>query len=101
MIHARISIYQALKHPWKQSGMPELAIFKIVKKVYFLILSFSLPGLTQDSLGRSPWFEYKSTPFCSAHVCGTLVLWYHDSDLIVGEYSAFCEWVCRIRHFVI
>ena len=32
MIYARISNYQALRHPWKQSGMPELAVFKIVKK---------------------------------------------------------------------
>ena len=32
MIYARIAIYQALKHPWKQSGMPEPAIFEIVKK---------------------------------------------------------------------
>ena len=43
MIYARISIYQALKRPWKQSGMPELAVFKIVKKnvkanVHFVIL---------------------------------------------------------------
>ena len=71
--------------------MPEQAVFKIVKKVHFLILSFSLPGLTQDSLGRSPWFEYKSTPFCSAHVCGTLVLWYHDSDFNRGLSTAHFE----------
>ena len=92
MIYARISIYQALKYPWKQSGMPELAVFKIVKKVHFVNLSFSLSGLTRDFLDHSPWFEYKSTPFWSAHVCGTPVLCYHDSDLIMGVYSAFCEW---------
>ena len=101
MIYARISIYQALKHPWKQSGMPEIAVFKIVKKVHFVNLSFSLSGLTQDFLDHSPWFEYKSTPFWSAHVCGTPVLCYRDSDLIVG---AFCEWgmadspFCHIMH---
>ena len=32
MIYARIAIYQTLKHLWKQSVMPEPAIFKIVKK---------------------------------------------------------------------
>ena len=72
MIYARKAIYQVHTYPWKQSGMPD----------------------------RSPWFEYKSTPLCSAHVYGMLVLCYHDSDLIVGVYSAFCEWVCLIRHFV-
>ena len=35
------------------------------------------------------------------HVCGTLVLCYQDSDLIVGVYNAFYEWVCLISHFVI
>ena len=59
------------------------------KKVHFVNLSFSLSWITQDFLDHSPWFEYKSTPFWSAHVCGTSVLCYHDSDLIVG---AFCEW---------
>ena len=62
---------------------------------------FVFPGLTQDSLDRSPWFEHKSSPFWSAHVCGMLVLCYHDSDLILGVYRAFCEWVCLIGHFVI
>ena len=37
MIYARISIYQALSHPWKQSDMPELAVFKIVKKSAFCL----------------------------------------------------------------
>ena len=26
MIYVRISIYQALKHPWKKSGMPERSL---------------------------------------------------------------------------
>ena len=50
MIYARIAIYQVLKHPWKQSGMPETAIFKIVKKVQIINLLISCPGLTQDCL---------------------------------------------------
>ena len=36
-----------------------------------------------------------------ARTSGTLVLCYQDSDLIVGVYNAFCEWVCLISHFVI
>ena len=103
MIYARIPIYQALTHPWKRSGMPTQAVLKIVKKVYFVILSFSFLGLTQDSLDRSPWFEYKSTPFRSAHVSDTFVLCYHDSDLIVGVYSAFvsgCVWFTILSYNV-
>ena len=38
MIYARKTIYQALAHPWKQSGMPEQAVFEIVKKVHFVNL---------------------------------------------------------------
>ena len=77
--------------------MPELAVFKVVKEVHFVNVSFSFPGLSQDSLNRSPWFEYKSTPFCSMHVCGTLVLCY-DSNLIVGvSDSPFCH----IMHMLI
>ena len=103
MIYARKTIYHVPTHPWKQSGMPEQAVFKIVKKVHFVKVSFCLcfPGLTQDCLDRSPWFEYKSTPFCSAHVCGKLVLCYQDSNLIVDVCSAFSEWVCLIHYFVI
>ena len=41
------------------------------------------------------------SPFCSVQVHCPLSLCYHDSDLIVGVYSAFCEWVCRIHHFAI
>jgi hypothetical protein len=47
-IYARIPIYQAPTHPWKQSGMPEEAVFSFVKKALFVILSFSSVGLTQD-----------------------------------------------------
>ena len=54
MIYARISIYQALKYLWKQSGIPELGV---LKKVHFVNLSLSLSGLTQDFLDHSPWFE--------------------------------------------
>ena len=73
-IYARISIYQALRHPWKQSGrcIPEQAVFKIVKKrILLFFLSFCFLGLTQDSLDHSPWFEYKSTPFvaCMSLAC--------------------------------
>ena len=75
-----------LSSPETSMGMPEITFFK---KVHFVNLSFSLSGLIQDFLDHSPWFEYKSTPFWSAHVCGTPVLCYHDIDLIVG---AFCEW---------
>ena len=66
-----------------------------------IFLSSSLLGLTQYCLDFSYQLEYKSPPFCSVHVCGTLVLCYQDSDLIVGVYSTFCEWVCLICHFVI
>ena len=41
-IYARIPIYQVQRHPWKRSGIPEQAVFKIVKKVHFVILSFFL-----------------------------------------------------------
>ena len=45
----------------------------------FLIFFF-VSGLTQDSLDRSPWFEYNIfTPICSAHICGMLVLCYRDN----------------------
>ena len=89
-IYARISIYQALRHPWKRSGIPEQAVFKIVKKsILSFFLSFCFLGLTQDSLDHSPWFEYKSTPFCSVHVSCMLILCYQDCDLIVGVYSVF------------
>ena len=52
MIYARKTIYQdpTMSYPWKQPGMPEQAVFKIVKKSAFY-------------QGFSPWFEYKSTPF--------------------------------------
>ena len=86
MIYARKTIYQVPTHPWKQSGMPEQAILKLQKSAFCqgFFLSFCFPGLTQDCLDRSPWFEYISTPFCSTHICGTIVLCYQDSDLIVG-----------------
>ena len=50
---------------------------------FFLSFFLCFPGLTQDYLHRSPWLEYKSTPFWIAHVCDTLVLSYQDSDLNV------------------
>ena len=76
-----------------QAGIPEPATM-YVKKCNISIVLFS----RDDYLDHLPWFEYKSTPFWSALVCGMLVLCYQDSDLIV---SAFSEWVCLIRHFVI
>ena len=39
----RIAIYQALKHPWKQSGMPEPPI-KIVKKCKLSIFFHHIQG---------------------------------------------------------
>ena len=48
----------------------------IIKFCQGFFLSFRFPGLTQDCLDRSPWFECKYTLFCSVHVCGTLVLCY-------------------------
>ena len=59
--------------------------------------------ITQDCLDCSPLFEYISTPFCSVHVCGSFVSCFVllGQQLIMGVYSAFCKWVCLIRHFVI
>ena len=85
------SMPEALKHPWKRSGYAWSCFYICKKKVHFVNLSFSLSGLTHDFLDHSPWFEYKSTLFWSLHICGTPVLCY-DSYLIVGVYSAFCEW---------
>ena len=68
MIYTIKTIYQVPTHPWKQSGIPEQAVFKIVKNSAFcqgFFVSFCFPGLTQDCLDRSPWFEYKSTRVCS------------------------------------
>jgi hypothetical protein len=42
--------------------------------------------------------EYKSTSFCSMHVCGMLNLHHLDSYLIVGVYSTFNEGVSN-HHF--
>ena len=53
MIYTRIPIYQAPKHPWKQSGMPEPALFVFWEKAQIVNL-LSLPGLTQDWLDFSP-----------------------------------------------
>ena len=39
MIYARKTIYQDPTYPWKQPGMPEQAVFKIVKKVHFIKVS--------------------------------------------------------------
>ena len=71
-----------------------------VKKWPFFNLSFFL-SVFQDYHERSPWFEYKSTPFWNAHVCGMLV-----NDLIGGVYSIFYEWVsdspfCHIMRMLI
>ena len=41
MIYARISIHQALKYRWKQSGVPEL---KNEIKIYYINLSFYYQG---------------------------------------------------------
>ena len=97
MIYTRIPIYQALTHPWKQSGMPEPVVQKNSQLSFFL--SFSLLGLTQGSLDHSPKFSYKSTPFCSAQCSITLVLCYHDNYVMVGLVSASYDWVCLVCHF--
>ena len=46
MIYARIAIYQALKHPWKQSGMPEPAIFKV--KIVNRLSSYAPINISPD-----------------------------------------------------
>ena len=92
MIYARIP---APTHPWKRLGMPHATSGFLNKKVHFVNVSFCFPRLTD----YSPCFEYKSTPFCSAHILWLLC--YQDSDLIVGVYSTFYDWVCLNHHFVI
>ena len=81
--------------------MPEPDVQKKQPFVYLSFFFSFFPGLTQDYHDHSPYFEYKSIPFWSVHVCGTLVLRYQHSDLIVGMYSPFCEWVCLSSHFAI
>ena len=45
MIYARISIYQTLNHPWKQSGMPELEESAYSHSFFFTTRANSrLPG---------------------------------------------------------
>lgn len=53
VIYARLSIYPAQKHPWKQSDIPEPA-FLSLGKTYKLSVFLSTPELTQDWLDLSP-----------------------------------------------
>ena len=62
---------------------------------FYLVCNF-FPGLTQDCLHCSPWFEWIHFIL---EVCGMLILCYQDSYVMVGVYSTFCE--CLIHHFVI
>ena len=63
--------------------------YKLVKNNVSFYLSFRFPWLIQISLDHSPWFMYKYTLCCSAYICGMLVLYYQDSDLIMCMYSTF------------
>ena len=89
-IYSKLSIQQDQDHPSTQLYRPEPDVQKNSHFSFFLsfFLSFSFPGLTQDSLDLSPWFSHKSTLFCSAQCSGSLVLRYLYSHVMVGVYGA-------------
>ena len=99
MIYARISIYQVLKHPWKQSDMLEPAIFKIVKKSakcqsFFHLFQAQLKTASTSDLSSSinPLHFVERTSvvhyFCVISTVGKL--WVYAVQLVISD-SPFCR----------